>query len=116
MFFPAYQLGSFETEQEALQFVEMTTEDLNHSVAGFAVSGDVIQKSAAKMITGDGTVIFEYDTEGRVNVWFCDDYWECPELDDAEELIESVEGGIPAEKWAIFQSSDNKILSVNIHR
>lgn len=103
MFIPAYQLDSFKTEKEALESSGMTIEDLKNSVTATVVCGDALQKSEVRIIAGDGTVIFVYDTDGRVSVWFSDDYWECPELDDAEELIESVAGGIPAEYWAVFE-------------
>ncbi|CND44610.1 hypothetical protein [Yersinia pseudotuberculosis] len=115
MFIPVYQLDSFKTEQEALQSAEMTSEDLKHSMAAIVVSGDAAQNSMAKMITGDGTVVFVYDADGRVSVWFSNDYWEYPELDDAKELIESVEGGIPAEYWAIFETVDDKNLGDAFH-
>ncbi|MBU9844948.1 hypothetical protein [Rahnella ecdela] len=104
MFIPAYQLDSFKSEQEALTSAEMSVEDLKHSVPAIAVSGDVAENSPAKVIAGDGTVVFVYETDGRLSLWFSDDYWECAGLDDAEELIESVEGGISAEHWAIFET------------
>jgi hypothetical protein len=104
MFIPAYQLDSYKSEQEALTSAEMSVEDLKHSVPAIAVSGDVAENSPAKVIEGDGTVVFVYETDGRVSLWFSDDYWGCPDLDTAEELIESVEGGIRAEHWAIFET------------
>lgn len=104
MFFPAYQLDIFKSESEALESVELTTENLKESLVGAVVSGDAPDKSNIRIVKGDGTMIFFYLPDQSVSVWFSDDYWECDELDEAQELIESVEGGIPAEYWAIFST------------
>lgn len=109
MFFPAYQLDSFKTEQEALKSADMTSEDLKHSIPATVISGDIPENCTAKMIAGDGVLVFSYNTDGRVSVWFSDDYWECPTLADAQELITSIEGGIPAEFWATFEIMDYKL-------
>ena len=104
MFFPAYQLDSFKTENEALQSGELTSEDLNLSLPAVAVSGDAQENSVVKIVKGEGNFVFVYTSDQLISVWFCDDYWECEELADAEELIGSVEGGIPAEYWAVFET------------
>lgn len=115
MFFPAYQLDSFTSESEALQSMELTSEDLKLSQAATAVSGEVPESSKVKIVKSDETIIFVYHSDKSVSVWFSDDYWECEALENAEELIESVEGGIPAEYWAVFETRTDNFGSNLIH-
>lgn len=103
MFLPAYQLDLYKNESEALESVEQTAENLKLSLPVCAVSGEASKKSIIKVVKDGGSFIFVYQPDTSVSVWFSEDYWECDALEDAEEFISSVEGGIPALYWAVFE-------------
>lgn len=102
MFIPAYKIDEFRTDKEALSFLEIKVETLNPSFDVKIISGEIPPNSSVKLITPDEPVLLVYHSNG-VDLWVSDSNWFCEQLDEAEEVIESIENGIRAEFWAVFK-------------
>lgn len=55
-----------------------------------------------KYIKIDGIYFIVCHLDGEISLWYSDDNWKSSTIDDAEDIIDSVESGIGADFGAIF--------------
>ncbi|EJX9844068.1 hypothetical protein OE408_004006, partial [Salmonella enterica] len=102
MFFPAYKVNSSKSLNEVAQSIGVNIDTLQSSFTCIIVRSEHLKDEKVKYIKKDDIHFVVYHLDGEISLWYGDDNWKSSTIDDAEDIIDSVESGIGANFWAIF--------------
>ena len=107
MYFPAQHLGVFQTESEALCYVQLSPAQLGTAAQGSVVAEELASNiSTAKIVTAYGTsLVFAYARNGNVGVWRSTPDWVCSSLQEAEDLVTNFQEVAGPGVWAVFAAT-----------
>lgn len=104
MYFPAQQLGIFQTESEALRYVQLSPTQFGTATQGSVVAEELASNSpTVKILTAYGaSLVFSYAKNGNVIVWRSTPDWVCSTNQEAEDLITNFQEVAEPGLWAVF--------------
>ncbi|ECE6019217.1 hypothetical protein DL121_13380 [Salmonella enterica subsp. enterica] len=102
MLFPAYKVSSSNSINEVAQSIGVDIDTLQDCFTCIIAKNEHLKGEIVKYIKIDGIYFIVYHLDGEISLWYSDDNWESSTIDDAEDIIDSVESGIGADFWAIF--------------
>ena len=107
MYFPAQQLGVFQTESEALGYVQLSPTQFRTATQGSVVAEELASNSpTVRILTAYGaSLIFSYAKNGNVIVWRSTPDWVCSSRQEAEDLITNFQEVAGPGLWAVFPAT-----------
>lgn len=103
MFFPAYKVSSSNSINEVIQSIGVGSDTLQDCFTCVIAKNEHLKGETVKYIKIDGIYFIVYHLDGEISLWYSDDNWKSPTIDDGEDMIDSVESGIRANLWTIFR-------------
>lgn len=103
MFFPAYKVNSSKSVNGVAQSIGVNIDTLQNGFTCIIARNEHLKDEIVKYIKKDDFYFVVYHLDGEISLWYSDNNWKSSTIDDAEDIIDSVESGVGADFRTIFR-------------